>query len=244
MNTLQKVSLLLLIPILFFQCKSTDTALRSNSPSGESPKLVNQYDSISYAWGVNFADFLKGYHYDSIDLDLMKKGFADAFASDTLPMPIEEVKAMIRAYGEVIVDRAVQFNDSIGKLWIADYAQQDGVTALPSGMYYEVLSEGWSEKQVQVGDRVVVHYQTWTVDGTLVDSSVERMKPYDFAFGASELIKGWEEIIPLMHEGDKYKVAIPQEMAYGRTAPMPGIPPGSTLIYEIKILDIKSVSGD
>ncbi len=234
--------LLFAVTLLLMNCKpSRKVATDQRALSQQELVLENRYDSVSYVWGINFADFLQSYHYTEIDLELMKKGFSDAFYRDSLPISIEEVKEIIRNYGQFILDTEVALNDSIGRAWMKEYALNEGVKSLPSGILYEVLSEGWVEKKVIPGDRVVVHYHTWLVDGTLVDSSIERMKPYDFAFGVSSVIKGWEEIIPLMNEGDKFKVVIPQELAYGDESPTSLIPPGSTLIYELKILDIKSI---
>jgi FKBP-type peptidyl-prolyl cis-trans isomerase FklB len=109
------------------------------------------------------------------------------------------------------------------------------VVSLPSGLQYEVLKEG-TGAQPTTADRVRVHYHGTLVDGSVFDSSVERGQPA--TFGVMQVIRGWQEGIPLMRIGSQYRFYIPQQLAYGKQSPSHKIPAGSTLIFEVELLDI------
>ena len=90
------------------------------------------------------------------------------------------------------------------------------------------------------GDTAVVDYTGWLLDGTRFDSSVDRGQPFEFVIGAGGVIKGWEEALVLMKVGDKWKVTIPPELAYDERSVENGlIPPNSTLVFEIELLELK-----
>ena len=89
-------------------------------------------------------------------------------------------------------------------------------------------------------DRVKVHYHGTNIDGSVFDSSVDRGQPAEF--GVTQVIKGWTEVLQLMHVGDKWKVTIPQELAYGERGAGAKIKPFSTLIFEIELLGINDAA--
>ena len=108
-----------------------------------------------------------------------------------------------------------------------------------SGLKYEVLASG-SGQAAQNGDTAVVHYTGWLTDGTKFDSSVDRGSPFEFGVGQGNVIQGWDEGVALMKVGDKWKFTIPPELAYGERSIGNGlIPPNSTLIFDVELLDLK-----
>ena len=108
-----------------------------------------------------------------------------------------------------------------------------------SGLKYEVLASG-SGQAAQNGDTAVVHYTGWLTDGTKFDSSVDRGSPFEFGVGQGNVIRGWDEGVALMKVGDKWKFTIPPELAYGERSIGNGlIPPNSTLIFDVELLDLK-----
>ena len=121
------------------------------------------------------------------------------------------------------------------KDWLETKAKEDGVNALSKGVYYKVISEGKNDGRHPTPRSVVTaHYTGWTIDGKKFDSSLGGIP---MAFRLNELIEGWIIAIQQMCIGDKWEVYIPAELGYGKFS-QPGIPGGSTLIFEIELFSI------
>lgn len=119
--------------------------------------------------------------------------------------------------------------------WLKEKAQEEGVKALPKGIYYKVLSQGNHQSaSPKVRDIITAHYTGKTINGKEFDSS---RGGAPLACRLCDLIEGWIISIQQMHIGDKWEVYIPAEMGYGKFS-QPGIPGGSTLIFEIELLGI------
>jgi peptidylprolyl isomerase len=102
--------------------------------------------------------------------------------------------------------------------------------------YYDIVEgEGASPEE---GETVVVHYTGWLEDGTQFDSSVDRGQPFTFPLGVGGVIVGWDEGVATMKIGGKRQLLIPADLAYGESGSGP-IPPGSTLIFDVELLDIE-----
>ena len=95
--------------------------------------------------------------------------------------------------------------------------------------------EGVSPKQ---GDTVTVHYTGWLTDGTKFDSSVDRDEPFAFVLGTGQVIGGWDQGVAAMRVGDKARLTIPPELAYGAQGYPGAIPPNATLIFEVELLSV------
>ena len=119
--------------------------------------------------------------------------------------------------------------------WLADKAREEGVKALPRGVYYKVLTEGLNDgRHPSPRSIVTAHYTGWTINGKKFDSS---RGGTPVAFRLSDLVEGWIVAMPQMCVGDKWEVYIPAELGYGRFS-QPGIPGCSTLVFEIELLGI------
>ena len=89
------------------------------------------------------------------------------------------------------------------------------------------------------GDTVTVHYTGWLTDGAKFDSSVDRNDPFSFVLGQGQVIQGWDEGVATMRVGDKARLTIPPEKAYGEQGYPGAIPPRATLIFEVELLSIE-----
>ena len=98
-----------------------------------------------------------------------------------------------------------------------------------------VSGKGAAPKQ---GETVLVHYTGWLTDGTKFDSSVDRDEPFAFVLGTGQVIRGWDKGVAAMRIGDKARLTIPPELAYGEQGYPGAIPPNATLIFEVELLSI------
>ena len=123
-----------------------------------------------------------------------------------------------------------------GLLYLAENMKKPGVTVTESGLQYEVLKSGSGAKP-SASDKVKTHYHGMLIDGTVFDSSVDRGEPISFNVGG--VIQGWTEALQLMSVGDKWRLVIPSELAYGARGAGAKIPPHSTLVFEVELLGIE-----
>ncbi len=199
-------------------------------------KVKSDEDSLAYALGIASYFYYQG---DSIDINpvLFAKGMIDSKnAKNTLDettaqgfimsyMQKRQAEQMKAMYGKNIDE---------GEKFLAENKAREGVTETASGLQYEVITMGTGEKPA-AEQTVKVHYTGTLLDGTKFDSSVDRGEPAEF--GVNQVIPGWQEAIQLMPVGSKFKFYIPYELAYGEAGTGP-IPPYSTLIFEVELLEI------
>ena len=122
-----------------------------------------------------------------------------------------------------------------GEVFLNANKAKDGVVTLPSGIQYLVLKEG-TGKQPSLRDSVKAHYKGSLLDGKEFDSSFKRNQP--FTAPLRSLIKGWQEVLPLMKEGSHWRLWIPSDLAYGDRGAGADIPGGATLIFEVELLSV------
>lgn len=121
------------------------------------------------------------------------------------------------------------------KEWLENKSKEAGVKPLAKGIYYKVLKEGdKSSAQPTVRSIITAHYTGWTINGKKFDSSRGGVP---LACRLCDLIEGWIIAMQQMHIGDKWEIYLPAEMGYGKFS-QPGIPGGSTLIFDIELISI------
>ncbi len=131
--------------------------------------------------------------------------------------------------------KAAEENKQKGADFVAANKDAEDVITTASGLQYLVLEQGAGQQHPEARDTVKVHYHGTLLDGTVFDSSVERREPIEFGLG--QVIKGWTEGLQLMVVGQKTRLFIPSELAYGNRS-AGAIKPGSTLIFDVELLEI------
>ncbi len=126
-------------------------------------------------------------------------------------------------------------NASAGSAFLAENAKDPDVSSTESGLQYKILQPGTGDTHPNASDNVKVHYHGTLIDGRIFDSSVDRGEP--ISFGLNQVIKGWTEGVQLMVVGEKRRLFIPSELAYGQSS-TGIITPGSTLIFDVELLEI------
>ena len=129
-------------------------------------------------------------------------------------------------------------NDNLkaGEDFLAENGKRENVVTLPSGLQYEIITNGVGEKPF-AHNTVTCHYHGTTIKGEVFDSSVKRGQPASFPLNA--VIKGWTEALQLMPVGSKWKLYIPPHLAYGNRTVSREIGPNSTLIFEVELLSFR-----
>lgn len=113
-----------------------------------------------------------------------------------------------------------------------------GFDVTESGLRYKVIQKG-DGKKAEKGNTVSVHYKGQLADGTVFDSSYKRNSPLDFQVGVGQVIPGWDEGICLLNVGDKARLVIPSDLAYGAAGAGGVIPPNATLVFDVELMDVK-----
>lgn len=126
-------------------------------------------------------------------------------------------------------------NVKLGQAFLEKNATEDGVETTQSGLQHKVLQPGSGDQHPGPRDKVKVHYHGTMIDGTVFDSSVDRGEP--ITFGLNQVIPGWTEGLQLMVEGEKTRLFIPSNLAYGNRS-AGKIKPGSTLIFDVELIEI------
>jgi len=198
-------------------------------------EISNKIDSVSYSVGVLFAKNLKQQGVKELNAQVVAKAINDYLNGEVSVIPENECEKMYRDYMKNITEAKSADAKLAGAAYLAENREKPGVMETPSGLQYEVITRG-SGPSPKATDKVETHYHGTLIDGTVFDSSVERGEPISFQVGG--VIKGWQEALQMMSVGDKWRLVIPADLAYGGRA-AGSIPPHSTLIFEVELLGIE-----
>lgn len=196
-----------------------------------------------YLFGLQTGMQLRGAGLDADDLDsaAFVKGVKEGLGGGKPKLNNDEVQATfmeLQAALSAKAAKAGEKNKTEGAAFLVKNKSAEGVKSTASGLQYKVLKEGAGNSPAAT-DNVTVHYKGTLLDGKTFDSSYDREKPATFA--ANRVIKGWTEALQLMKPGGKYQLWIPADLAYGDDSP-PGIPPGSTLVFEVELIKIEAAA--
>jgi len=209
--------------------KKASTGTKSAAPL----TLKTDKEKESYAMGM---DLGTGLHNQglALDPDLVARGMKDAMSGGKTAMTEDEARVVLRQLQADVEQKISAKARQEGETFLAANKNKEGVVTLPSGLQYKILTQGNGPKPT-ASAAVSCNYRGTFIDGTEFDSSYKRGQPASFPVGG--VIKGWTEALQLMPVGSKWQLFIPPDLAYGDSS-RPGIPPGSTLIFEVELLSI------
>lgn len=216
-------------------------ALTRLCSAAELVELKDQNDKANYSIGYQIgSDFRK----QGVDItpEVLVRGIEDALAGAESRMSEADMHKTLMALKQRAASaekatrqQAAQDNLARGEAFLAENGKQEGVTVLPGGLQYKVITAG-SGASPQRTDQVTVHYRGTLIDGTEFDSSYRRNQPATFQL--DRVIPGWTEGLQLMQEGSKWQLFIPAKLAYGESGSGTRIPPNATLIFEVELIKV------
>jgi len=237
---------------------SAEDATPSASPAAVASAPGSTYktdkDKVSYSLGVDIGRTLQRLQLD-LNEEALSKGIGDVLGSKPMAMTDQELQETLQAFQQKMMQKqqeamakkqgemkvVAEKNKADGKKFLDDNAKKSGVKSTPSGLQYKVIKEGKGEKPKD-SDIVETNYRGTTIDGKEFDSSAKHGS--SASFPVNGVIKGWTEALKLMPVGSKWELYVPSELAYGDEGYGDDIPPGSTLVFEVELLDIKKNAGN
>ena len=203
------------------------------------PELSELGKNIGSALKEQTKSGLMGDSTLTVDIDIIKQGLINGLKGSKVQMKPEEAQMYLQTTMQKIqeqkMERQFGANKTAGEKFLATNKSKAGVITTASGLQYEVIKKGNGPLPTDTS-RVKVHYHGTLIDGTTFDSSIDRGEPA--VFGVNQVIKGWTEALKLMPVGSKYKLYIPQELAYGGQD-QGAIKPFSALIFDVELLSIE-----
>ncbi len=216
--------------------RNSENASSSGAPAAEN--LTSTEQRASYGIGYNLGRDLNQQKDFAPDQAALQAGLEDGLKGKDSRVNEADVRAAFTTLQEranEAMAKAGEANLTAAKAFLEQNKKRPGVKTTDSGLQYEVIKSGNGAKPKST-DTVEVHYHGTLIDGTVFDSSVERGE--SISFPVTGVIRGWIEALQLMSVGDKWKLTIPPELAYGPQA-RGKIPANSALIFEVELLGIK-----
>ena len=192
-------------------------------------------DKFSYSIGLGIGQNLSSMGIENLAVDDFAQAIKDVLEGNQTAISHNEAREIVNKYFEELESKMSAVAIEQGQAFLEENKKGPGVVVLPSGLQYEIIKEGTGKKP-KATDQVRCHYEGTLIDGTLFDSSIQRGEPA--VFGVNQVIPGWVEALQLMPEGSKWKLYIPSELAYGPRGAGEMIPPHSTLIFEVELLEV------
>ena len=203
------------------------------------PELSELGKNIGSALKEQTKSGLMGDSTLTVDIDIIKQGLINGLKGSKVQMKPEEAQMYLQTTMQKLqeqkMERQFGANKTAGEKFLATNKSKAGVITTASGLQYEVIKKGNGPLPTDTS-RVKVNYHGTLIDGTTFDSSIDRGEPA--VFGVNQVIKGWTEALKLMPVGSKYKLYIPQELAYGGQD-QGAIKPFSVLIFDVELLSIE-----
>ena len=232
----------MMLGVVALSLTTTLVGCKQEEKPAEKLVLNTSAEKASYGMGMNIGRSFEHQQFE-VSTAALTAGILDIMGKKE-PMltkeQVDEAFAEIRDEIRKKKEEESLANAEKAKTFLADNAKKDGIVVLDSGLQYQVLSAGTGSSP-KATDVVKTHYHGTLIDGTVFDSSVDRGEPAEFP--VNRVIPGWTEALQQMKVGDKWKLFIPSELAYGKRSPSPKIPANSALIFEVELLEVKESEG-
>jgi FKBP-type peptidyl-prolyl cis-trans isomerase FklB len=219
------------------QLKKESEQLKTEIQGLKNPKPIELNDTIkqvSYGLGTLLASNLKSQGGDSLNVAAMSEGIRDIMQGKEPRLTQAEAIAIVQVYMQKAAEQKMAKTKVENAKFLEDNKKVEGVKTTQTGLQYKVITSGKGKTPVAT-DKVTVHYTGKLIDGTVFDSSVGR-EPITFEVGG--VIAGWTEALQLMHEGDKWMLYLPYDIAYGERGAGDQIPPYATLVFEVELIKV------
>jgi FKBP-type peptidyl-prolyl cis-trans isomerase FklB len=237
-NAAMNVRLLLSASVALLISACTDQVA---GQKGQGTVLRTTTDSVSYGIGTDIGHNMKQGGLDSLNIDAVAMGIRDGLDS-TEKMSTEKIRGVVQAYMLEAQKKSMAKQQAAGEVsirkaeeWLTANGKKPGVITTASGLQYEVITMGKGAKPTPE-DAVVVQYLGTLLDGKKIDSSYDRGGPATLSL--AQVVPGWAEALQLMPEGSKFKIYIPQNLAWGAQGAGADIPPYSTVIFDVELVSI------
>lgn len=192
-------------------------------------------DKFSYSIGLGIGQNLLSMGARNINAIDFAQAVDDVLKGRKTAITHKEARDIVNKFFSELEQKINAENIAKGKAFLEANKKKPGVVTTSSGLQYEVIKAGTGKKP-KATSRVRCHYEGTLIDGTLFDSSIKRGQPA--VFGVNQVIKGWTEALQMMSEGAKWKLYIPSALGYGAQGAGEMIPPHSTLIFEVELIDV------
>ena len=221
-----KLKTLFILPVLL-----ASTSLLNAS------ELKTDKDKLSYIFGVQVG---QGLHAEGVELemDAFTAGIKDMLAGNKPQIDQATAKILVSDYQEQKQQKMAEISEkkqNESSTFLANNAKNGGFVVTASGLQYKIVEKGEGKSPTRE-DKVIAHYTGKLLDGTVFDSSHDRGEPATFP--VSGVIKGWQEVLPMMKEGAKWQIVVPANLAYGDRGVGNLIGPNETLIFDIELVSI------
>ena len=167
------------------------------------------------------------------------EGKVDVRKDENVQKTLEAIEAKLVSASKAKAEAIAKSAQDEGDKYRADFAKGKDVKTTKSGLLYKIENAGKGEA-IKATDTVKVHYTGKLPNGKVFDSSVERGQPVEFQL--NQVIPGWTEGLQLVKKGGKIQLVIPPALGYGKQGAGASIPPNSTLIFDVEVLDVNSKS--
>jgi FKBP-type peptidyl-prolyl cis-trans isomerase FkpA/FKBP-type peptidyl-prolyl cis-trans isomerase FklB len=188
-----------------------------------------------YALGLAISQSLGAFSLSESELDWVKNGLTDGVLKRNQKVDLQTFGPKIQQLQQARAAVVSENEKKAGAAYVAKAAGEKGATKTESGIVIIPIKPGTGATP-KATDTVKVHYHGTLIDGTVFDSSVKRGEPATFPLG--QVIKCWTEGLQQIKVGGKSKLVCPSSLAYGERGSPPVIKPGSTLVFEVELLEI------